>query len=90
MKEAFPFVEPEEHVMGLNAKFHYVPLPKLLSVLCNIPDVAANLATLQVFSKTTQDSQRLHRWSDIQGAPASFVTGRKCTHNFDLALHRRN
>lgn len=48
MKEAFPFVEPEEHVMGLNAKFHYVPLPKLLSMLCNIPDVAANLATLQV------------------------------------------
>ncbi|KAH9359487.1 hypothetical protein HPB48_000441 [Haemaphysalis longicornis] len=48
VKEAFPFVEPEEHVMGLNAKFHYVPLPKLLSVLCNIPDIAAHLATPQV------------------------------------------
>ncbi|KAH7968868.1 hypothetical protein HPB52_012065 [Rhipicephalus sanguineus] len=44
-KEAFPFVAQEELVMGQGAKYHYVPLPKLLHVLCSIPDIAAHLKT---------------------------------------------
>lgn len=32
-KQNFPFVAPEEVVVGQNAKYHYVLLPKLLSVL---------------------------------------------------------
>ncbi|KAH7986834.1 hypothetical protein HPB52_024697 [Rhipicephalus sanguineus] len=44
-KEAFPFVAPEELVLGQGAKYHYVPLPKLLHVLCSIPDIVAHLKT---------------------------------------------
>ncbi|XP_037562263.2 uncharacterized protein LOC119441728 [Dermacentor silvarum] len=41
--ENFPFVPPEEHYVGEAAKYHYVPLPKLLTALCQLPDVAAHL-----------------------------------------------
>lgn len=44
-KENFPFVQPEEVVVGQSAKYHYVPLPKLLSVLSDIPDIAAHFTT---------------------------------------------
>ncbi|KAL1424586.1 hypothetical protein MTO96_019990 [Rhipicephalus appendiculatus] len=44
-KETFPFVAPKEQVLGQCAKYHYVPLPKLLDILCNIPDIAAHLKT---------------------------------------------
>ncbi|KAH7971465.1 hypothetical protein HPB49_024434 [Dermacentor silvarum] len=44
-KETFPFVAPEEQVLSQGGMYHYVPLPKLLHVLCNIPDIVAHLNT---------------------------------------------
>lgn len=41
----FPFVSPEEQLLDGTAKYHYVRLPKLLSALCEIPDIAAHLKT---------------------------------------------
>lgn len=43
VKENFPFVPAEEHYVGEDANYHYVPLPKLLTVLCQLPDIAAHL-----------------------------------------------
>ncbi|KAL3248704.1 hypothetical protein MRX96_017789 [Rhipicephalus microplus] len=46
-RETFAFVAPEEKVLGQSARYHYVPLPKVLYVLCNIPDIGAHLKTTQ-------------------------------------------
>ncbi|KAH8008650.1 hypothetical protein HPB51_000476 [Rhipicephalus microplus] len=51
-KETFPFVAPEEQVLGQGATYHYVPLPKLLHVLCNIPDIGAHLKTPEPDNQT--------------------------------------
>ncbi|KAM7310696.1 uncharacterized protein ISCGN_007604 [Ixodes scapularis] len=47
-KANFPYVEPES--CKLNAEggeYHYVPIPRLLRKLCEIPDIAAELVTPQ-------------------------------------------
>nr|XP_054929049.1 uncharacterized protein LOC129385914 [Dermacentor andersoni] len=44
-KENFPFVEPEQQLVGQNAVYHYVPLPKLLNALCKAPDIVSHLTT---------------------------------------------
>ncbi|KAL3246807.1 hypothetical protein MRX96_057418 [Rhipicephalus microplus] len=51
-KETFPFVAPEEQVLGQGATYHYVPLPKLLHVLCSIPDIGAHLKTPEPDNET--------------------------------------
>ncbi|KAH7956050.1 hypothetical protein HPB52_005786 [Rhipicephalus sanguineus] len=39
----FPFTPPEEQILDSTAKYHNVALPKLLTALCEIPDIAARL-----------------------------------------------
>ncbi|KAH8010121.1 hypothetical protein HPB51_024965 [Rhipicephalus microplus] len=51
-KETFPFVAPDEQVFGQAARYHYVPLPKLLHVLCNIPDIGDHLKTPEPDNQT--------------------------------------
>nr|XP_037286457.1 uncharacterized protein LOC119179483 [Rhipicephalus microplus] len=48
----FPLVAPKQQIIGQNSKYHYVPLPKLLSVLCNVPDIAAHLTTPEAENHT--------------------------------------
>lgn len=44
-KDNFPFVAPEEVVVGQSDKYHYVPIPKLLNALCQVPDLVAHFTT---------------------------------------------
>ncbi|XP_049519397.1 uncharacterized protein LOC125943886 [Dermacentor silvarum] len=43
--KTFPFISPEEQHLGQEARYHYIPLPKLLTAVCEIPDIAAHLTT---------------------------------------------
>ncbi|KAL1454668.1 hypothetical protein MTO96_043738 [Rhipicephalus appendiculatus] len=52
VQEHFPFTPPEEQVLDSMAKYHYVRLPKLLTALCQIPDIAAHLTTPKCESST--------------------------------------
>ncbi|XP_070384806.1 uncharacterized protein [Dermacentor albipictus] len=47
-QDNFPYVAPEQQIIGQNSRYHYVPLPKLLLVLCEIPDISAHLTTPEV------------------------------------------
>lgn len=43
-----PYVEPRKCELGSHGdKYHYVPLPRVLEKLCEVPDIAAQLMTRQ-------------------------------------------
>ncbi|KAG0416799.1 hypothetical protein HPB47_006129, partial [Ixodes persulcatus] len=54
-KTNFPYVEPESCELDTEGGgYHYVPIPRLLRKLCEIPDIAAQLVTPQARHDETE------------------------------------